>query len=92
MDTYNINADRGRSSYLSTCRLEYGNRVFFQKRSTTARVKRVRIFNELMSYAARKNDYNTGTQLDLANYNSLYPLIYCDLSLSYHVLEYCSCQ
>ena len=28
----------------------------------------------------RKNDYNTGTQLNTANYNSLYPLIYFDLT------------
>ena len=28
----------------------------------------------------RKNDYNTGTQLSLANYNALYGLIYFDLS------------
>ena len=28
----------------------------------------------------RKNDYNTGTQLNLANYNSLYPLIYFNLT------------
>lgn len=28
----------------------------------------------------RKNDYNTGTQLNLANYNSLLPLIYFDLT------------
>ena len=40
----------------------------------------MRIFNDLMSYAMRKNDYNTGTQLNLANYNSLYPLIFFDLS------------
>ena len=33
-----------------------------------------------MSYAYRKNDYNSGTQLNIANYNSLYPLIYFDLS------------
>ena len=33
-----------------------------------------------MSYAHRKNDYNTGTQLSLSNYNSLYPLIYFDFS------------
>ena len=32
-----------------------------------------------MAYAMRKNDYNTGTQLNLANYNSLYPLIYFNL-------------
>ena len=28
----------------------------------------------------RKNDYNTGTQLNLGNYNSLYSLIYFHLS------------
>ena len=35
-----------------------------------------------MAYAMRirKNDYNTGTQLNLANYNSLFPLIYLDLN------------
>ena len=35
-----------------------------------------------MAYAMRirKNDYNTGTQLNLANYNSLFPLIYFDLN------------
>ena len=32
-----------------------------------------------MSYAMRKNDYNTGTQLNLANYNSLYSIIYFNL-------------
>ena len=33
-----------------------------------------------MAYAMRNNDYNTGTQLNLANYNSLFLLIYFDLS------------
>jgi len=33
-----------------------------------------------MSYAARRNDYNTGTQLNLANFNSLYGMIYFDLT------------
>jgi len=28
----------------------------------------------------KKNDYNTGTQLNLFNYGSLYPVIYFDLS------------
>ena len=28
----------------------------------------------------RKNNYNSGTQLNLSNYNSLYSLIYFDLS------------
>ena len=35
-----------------------------------------------MAYVMRKNDYNTGThtQLNLANYNRLFPLIYFDLT------------
>ena len=78
-DTYNINADRANGSYLTTCRLEYGNGVFYPETEYDSESK-VRIFNDLMSYAMRKNDYNTGTQLNLANYNSLYPLIYFDLS------------
>ena len=41
---------------------------------------KVRIFNDLMSYAMRKNDYNSGTQLNTSNYNSLYSLIFFDLS------------
>ena len=78
-DTFNINADRGNGSYLATCRLEYGIGVFYPVAEYNSESK-VRIFNDLMSYAMRKNDYNTGTQLNLANYNSLYPLIYFDLS------------
>ena len=78
-DTFNINADRGNGSYLTTCRLEYENGVFYPETEYDSESK-VRIFNDLMSYAMRKNDYNTGTQLNLANYNSLYPLIYFDLS------------
>ena len=78
-DTYNINADRGNGTYLTTCRLEYGNGVFYPETEYDSDCK-VRIFNDLMSYAMRRTDYNTGTQLNPANYNSLYPLIYFDLS------------
>ena len=63
---------------LSNCRLEYGNGVFYSETEYDSESK-ARIFNDLMAYAMRKNDYNTGTQLNLANYNSLFPLIYFDL-------------
>ena len=64
---------------LSNCRLEYGNGVFYPETEYDSDSKG-RIFNDLMAYAMRKNDYNTGTQLNLANYNSLFPLIYFDLT------------
>ena len=64
---------------LSNCRLEYGNGVFYPETEYDSDSKG-RIFNDLMAYEMRKNDYNTGTQLNLANYNSLFPLIYFDLT------------
>ena len=77
-DTFKLNADND-NSHLTTCRLEYGNGIFYPEAEYDTESK-IRIFNDLMSYAYRKNDYNSGTQLNIANYNSLYPLIYFDLS------------
>ena len=77
-DTFKLNAANNNSS-LTTCRLEYGNGVFYPETEYDSESK-VRIFTDLMSYAMRKNDYNTGTQLNIANYNPLYPLIFFDLS------------
>ena len=77
---YNINtfALPGGAS-LSNCRLEYGNGVFYPETKYYGE-SMVRIFNDVMAYAMRKNDFNSGTQLNLANYKSVYPLIYFDLS------------
>ena len=66
-------------SSLSNCRLEYGNGICYPETEYDSESK-VRIFNDVMAYAMRKNDYNTGTQLNTTNYNSLYPLIYFDLT------------
>ena len=74
MNTYNLPGGVS----LSNCRLEYGNGIFYPEVEYDSDSK-VRIFNDLMAYAMRRNDYNTGTQLNLANYNSLYPLIYFNL-------------
>ena len=78
LDTFRLNAANANSS-LSSCRLEYGNNVFYPELEYDGDSK-IRIFNDLMSYAFRKNDYNTGTQLNLHNFTSLYGLIYFDLS------------
>ena len=78
MNTFKLNAADANSS-LSNCRLEYGNGDFYPETEYDTESK-VRIFQDVMAYAMRKNDFNTGTQLNLANYNSLYPLIYFDLT------------
>ena len=64
---------------LNNCRLEYGNGIYYPETEYESESK-VRIFNDFMSYGMRKSDYNSGTQLNLANYNALYPLIYFDLT------------
>ena len=77
-DTFKLNAGNSNSS-LSTCRLEYGNGIYYPETESESESK-ARIFNDLMSYAKRRNDYNPGTQLNISNYNSLYSIIYFDLS------------
>ena len=77
-DTFKLNAGDDRST-LSTCRLEYGNGTFHPEYAYENDSKS-RIFSDLMNYSWKKNDYNTGTQLNIANFTRLYPLIYFDLT------------
>ena len=77
-DTFKLNAANNNSTLL-TCRLEYGNGVFYPEHDYDSESK-TRIFSDLMNYSWKKNDYNTGTQLNIANFTSLYPLIFFDLS------------
>ena len=84
LDTFKLNEADANSS-LSSCRLEYGNNVFFPELEYDGDSK-IRIFNDLMSYAFRKNDYNTGTQLNVSNFTSLYGMIYFNLSYQKEVV------
>ena len=77
-DTFKVNAGDDNSS-LVTCRLEYGNGVFYPEVDYDSE-SLSRRFSDLMNYSWKKNDYNTGTQLNIANFKSLYGLIYFDLS------------
>ena len=77
-DTFKLNAANN-NSHLTTCKLEYGNGIFYPETEYDSESK-VRIFNDMMSYGMRKNNYNSCTQLNLSNYNSLYSLVYFDLT------------
>ena len=77
-DTFKLNAADNNCKLLS-CRLEYGNGVFYPELDYDEESKS-RIFSDLMNYSWKKNDYNTGTQLNVINWESLYPLLYFDLS------------
>ena len=76
--TFKLNAGDNNSTLLN-CRLEYGNGVFYPELDYDSDSKS-RIFSDLMNYSRKKNDYNIGTQLNISNFTSLYPLIFFDLS------------
>jgi len=77
-DTFKLNSANANSS-LASCRLEYGKSTFYPVLEYDADSK-ARIFNDLMSYAFRKNDLNTGTQLNIHNFTSIYGLVYFNLT------------
>ena len=76
-DTFKLN-DGNNNSYLSTCRLQAGANEFIPELEYAAEFKE-RILRDVSNFRYRANDYNTGTQLNIANYETLYPLIYFDL-------------
>ena len=74
-DTFDIDGDD--SAKLSNCRLQCGTN-FYPQVDYDYNFK-LRILNDLMNFRYRKNDYNSGVQLQVANFEKLYPIIYFDL-------------
>ena len=42
-------------------------------------VFKLQILNDLINFRYRKNDYNSGTHMQVANFSKLYPILYFDL-------------
>ena len=74
-DTFDIDGDD--SARLDTCRLQYGTN-FYPGLDYDHDFK-IRILKDLINFRYRKNDYNTGVQLQFVNFEKLYPIIYFDL-------------
>ena len=74
-DTFDIDGDN--SARLDTCRLQCDT-SFYPELAYDHDFK-IRIFNDLINFRYRKNDYNTGVQLQIANFEKLYPIIYFEL-------------
>ena len=68
-DTFDIDGDN--SARLDTCRLQYGTE-FYPELDYDQDFK-IRILNDLINFRYRKNDYNTGVQLQLANFEEVVP-------------------
>ena len=74
---HTLDIDGDNSAKLPTCRLQYST-SFYPELDYDHDFK-IRILNDLINFRYRKNDYNTGVQLQLANFQELYPIIYFDL-------------
>ena len=77
-DTFKLNAADANSS-LASCRLEYGQSTFYPEMEYDADSKKI-IFDDLMTYAFRNNDMNSGTQLNTHNFSTIYGLVYFNLT------------
>ena len=74
-DTFDIDGDG--SARLKTCSLQCGTNFYPQIEYDNE--FKLRILKDLINFRYRKNDYNTGVQLQVANFEKLYPIIYFDL-------------
>jgi len=74
-DTFDIDGDD--SARLKTCSLQC--RTNFYPQIEYDDEFKIRIFNDLINFRYRKNDYNSGVQLKVAKFKKLYPIIYFDL-------------
>ena len=74
-DTFDIDGDT--NVRLESCHLQYGSKHLPDL--DYDQDFKIRILNDLINFRYRKNDYNTGVQLHISNFERLYPIIYFDL-------------
>ena len=74
-DTFDLHGDD--SAKLSTFSLRFG--TSYCPEMDYEDDFKLRILNDLMNYRYKANDHNSGTQLNDANFSSIYPIIYFDL-------------
>jgi len=74
-DTFDLDGDD--TAKLSSCRLQYGSHSLPEIEYESD--FELRILNDVENFRYRKNDYNTGTQLQVSNFETIYPFIYFDL-------------
>ena len=77
-DTFDLDGDD--TAKLSSCRLQFGAEYLPVKQYDSNH--KLRIINDLINFRYRKSDYNSGTQINVANFSKLYPILYFDLRAS----------
>ena len=77
-DTFKVNADNN-DCYLSAARLEVGNGVYYPELEYSESDK-VRIYRDVINYAHKQNDKNTGSLLTRDNFDKLFGFLYFSLT------------
>ena len=65
---------------MNRCYLEVGNGNEYPGIHYKPTEDASRVFRDVMSYVCANNDYQGGTLLNIANFKSLYPFVYFDLT------------
>ena len=74
-DTFDLDGDN--TAKLPICRLQCGTGFYLELDYDDD--FKLRILNDLINFRYRKNDYNSGSQMQVANFSKLYPILYFDL-------------
>lgn len=75
LDTFKLNANN-RNCTLQSCRLEVGNGVFYPE---TEYSSITRIYDDVIDYFHKQNDKNTGSLLNISNFEGLFGFIHFNL-------------
>ena len=78
LDTFKVNANNHNCS-LQSARLEIGNGVYYPEIEYSSN-DIPRIFRDVINYTHKQNDKNTGTLLNRSNFQSLFGLLYFNLT------------
>ena len=75
-DTFNVANNRK----LASCHLEVGNGTQYPEVEFTPSTNVPRVFREVMNYVHANNHFKGGTLLTRSNYETIFPLVYFDLT------------
>ena len=65
---------------LSNCHLEVGNGNEYPEIHYTPATDMTRVYRDVLKYVYENNEYGEGTLLNTANFNTLFPFLYFDLT------------
>ena len=78
-NTFSVSTD---PRTLMNCHLEVGNGQEYPEIHYQPTTELTRVYRDVLKYVHKNNEYNEGSFLDILNYQTLFPIIYFDLTKS----------